>query len=94
MRKHYGAAFILLRIGACISAISPSLITVHQEVSENKLSENDSRETHEDETERLCRSEQKFPAIDPNVDEDSKLRVVGKMFLFWIRPKLIELELD
>lgn len=85
MKPLCGTVCILLRIGACIAAISPSLITVDQLVLENKLSESDSREVDNVENERLCRSEKSdklLGTIDPDVNEDSKLRVVGSIFSF------------
>lgn len=85
MKPLYGTVCILVQIGACIAAISPSLITVDQLVLENKLSESDSREVDNIENDRLCRSENSdrlLGTIDPDINEDSKLRVVRSVCSF------------
>lgn len=82
MKTFFGGACALLHIGACVAVIGPSLITVDEEVLENKLSESDpSREIDSAGNNKLCRKEGALGDIDPDVDEDSKLTVVRLMLI-------------
>lgn len=85
MKTLYVSVSILLHVGACIATISPSLITVDQLVLENKLSETNEREIDNVENDSLCRSENSHVSlgtIDPDINEDTKLRVVRSNGIF------------
>lgn len=77
MKKQYGAAYALLHIGTCFASISPSLVTVDQEVLTNTLGGSD--RVGSGENDRLCRAEGAMGNIDPDINEDTKLRVVRPM---------------
>lgn len=82
MKVYFGGALcVLLHIGACLASIGPSIITADEdliEILENKLSELDlDREIENAEQNSLCRNEGSMEAINPDIDEDSKLHVVG-----------------
>lgn len=74
MKKQYGAACALLHIGACFASIGPSLVTVDQEVLTNTLDGSDRVDNPEND--RLCRAEGAMGDIDPDINEETKLRVV------------------
>lgn len=78
MKTYYERACVLLHIGSCFAMISPTLITVDQNVLDNKLSDSDLIDVDKVENGKLCRSEEvaAVAAIDPDIKEDSKLRVV------------------
>lgn len=79
MKAYFGAAWALLHIGTCFTAISPSLISVDQEILENILGESDGREVDGIENNSLCHKQDDMGSIDPDVSEDTKLRVVRKI---------------
>lgn len=85
MKACFGGACVLLHICACFAAVGPALISIDPDILDifnNELSDStewgDPDAFHIDNAEKnnLCHRTETMGAIDPDINEDTKLHVV------------------